>query len=95
MDDVQKIPSAEYPPLERAMRYDSTMGIRGIALTIFLGASLGRASAADKAAQAVSPSPPGVTASHVSVLTGDQVVQILDQTVDWYRTLGHAAAILE
>jgi len=70
------------------MRYDSTMGIRGIALTIFLGASLGRASAADKAAQAVSPSPPGVTASHVSVLTGDQVVQILDQTVDWYRTLG-------
>src|SRR6202043_3660792 len=32
----------------------------------------------------------GVTAplSHVSVLTGDQVVQILDETVDWYRTLG-------
>src|ERR671931_427057 len=26
--------------------------------------------------------------SHVSVLTGDQVVQILDDTVDWYRTLG-------
>src|SRR5882724_7421862 len=26
--------------------------------------------------------------SHVSVLTGDQVVQILDETVDWYRTLG-------
>jgi small-conductance mechanosensitive channel len=24
----------------------------------------------------------------VSVLTGDQVVQILDETVDWYRTLG-------
>ena len=33
---------------------------------------------------------PGATAplSHVSVLTGDQVVQILDETVDWYRTLG-------
>src|SRR5882757_2403752 len=32
----------------------------------------------------------GATAplSHVSVLTGDQVVQILDNTVDWYRTLG-------
>src|SRR6266850_5143213 len=32
----------------------------------------------------------GATAplSHVSVLTGDQVVQILDDTVDWYRTLG-------
>jgi Mechanosensitive ion channel len=26
--------------------------------------------------------------SHVSVLTGDQVIQILDETVDWYRTLG-------
>jgi small-conductance mechanosensitive channel len=26
--------------------------------------------------------------SNVSVLTGDQVVQILDETVDWYRTLG-------
>jgi len=26
--------------------------------------------------------------SHVSVLTGEQVVQILDQTVEWYRTLG-------
>src|SRR5688500_18651128 len=23
-----------------------------------------------------------------AVMTGDQVVQILDQTVDWYRTLG-------
>jgi len=28
-----------------------------------------------------------------SVLTGDQVVQILDETVDWYRTLGCAAAV--
>ncbi|MFL6605435.1 MAG: mechanosensitive ion channel family protein [Steroidobacteraceae bacterium] len=26
--------------------------------------------------------------SHVSVLTGDQVVQILDETVEWHRTLG-------
>lgn len=26
--------------------------------------------------------------THVSVLTGDQVVQILDETVEWYRTLG-------
>jgi small-conductance mechanosensitive channel len=25
---------------------------------------------------------------HISVLTGDQILQILDQTVDWYRTLG-------
>lgn len=26
--------------------------------------------------------------THVSVLTGEQVVQILDETVEWYRTLG-------
>jgi hypothetical protein len=34
---------------------------------------------------------PGASAasdSRVSVLTGEQVVQILDDTVDWYRTLG-------
>src|ERR1700738_3176573 len=30
----------------------------------------------------------GTPPSHVSVLNGDQVVQILDETVDWYRTLG-------
>jgi small-conductance mechanosensitive channel len=29
-----------------------------------------------------------VKPTHVSVLTGDQVIQILDDTVDWYRTLG-------
>src|SRR3569833_16420 len=26
--------------------------------------------------------------THASVLTGEQVIQILDETVDWYRTLG-------
>src|ERR1700733_11655903 len=26
--------------------------------------------------------------SRVSVLTGDQVIQILDETVEWYRALG-------
>src|SRR5882724_7113200 len=34
------------------------------------------------------PVPAPAPASHVSVLNGDQVVQILDETVDWYRTLG-------
>ena len=29
-----------------------------------------------------------VVGARVSVLTGEQVVQILDQTVEWYRTLG-------
>ena len=31
---------------------------------------------------------PPAQATHVSVLAGDQVIQILDETVDWYRTLG-------
>src|ERR1700730_14690036 len=30
----------------------------------------------------------GASNSRVSVLTAEQVIQILDQTVDWYRTLG-------
>src|SRR5208282_3294824 len=38
------------------------------------------------AAMAAAPDTPA--ASHVAVLTGDEVVQILDQTVEWYRTLG-------
>jgi hypothetical protein len=43
------------------------------------------------AAHAAAPSDPSAAAapiSRVSVLTGEQVVQILDETVDWYRTLG-------
>src|SRR6202795_4776058 len=42
-------------------------------------------------AHAVDPGDPSAAAapdSRVSVLTGEQVVQILDDTVDWYRTLG-------
>src|SRR6202051_4993385 len=44
----------------------------------------GPAHAADPSA----PSAAGAPSSRVSVLTGEQVVQILDETVDWYRTLG-------
>jgi hypothetical protein len=33
-------------------------------------------------------SAPAADPARVSVLTGDQVVQILDETVEWYRTLG-------
>jgi small-conductance mechanosensitive channel len=44
----------------------------------------GRADAVDPAA----PSAAGASNSRVSVLSGEQVVQILDETVDWYRTLG-------
>src|ERR1700730_11549136 len=42
-------------------------------------------------AHAASPSATPATAApkfRVSVLTGEQVIQILDETVDWYRTLG-------
>ena len=34
------------------------------------------------------PSTAGASNSRVSILTGEQVVRILDETVDWYRTLG-------
>jgi small-conductance mechanosensitive channel len=43
-------------------------------------------------AQAAAPSaataPASVSVANGAVLTADQVLQILDQTVDWYRTLG-------
>ncbi len=41
-------------------------------------------------AQGAASDPQGAAASdsRASVLTADQVVQILDETVDWYRTLG-------
>src|SRR3981189_360573 len=32
--------------------------------------------------------PPAAVSNSRAVLTGEQVVQILDETVDWYRTLG-------
>ncbi len=41
-----------------------------------------------EAAEPNDPSTGGVPTARVSVLTGEQVVQILDETVDWYRTLG-------
>ncbi len=75
-----------------------------IGLLTILGAFLGNVCAADEpvkppvaatatpAAADVTPTsaatPPPAAAAHVSVLTGDQVIQILDQTVEWYRTLG-------
>ncbi len=41
-----------------------------------------------RAAYPANPPAGAAPESHVSVLTGPQVVQILDDTVDWYRTLG-------
>ncbi|MDB6087939.1 MAG: small-conductance mechanosensitive channel [Gammaproteobacteria bacterium] len=53
-------------------------------LFVALGTCLGNARAAGEASQPSAPVPN----PRVSVLTAAQVVQILDQTVDWYRTLG-------
>jgi small-conductance mechanosensitive channel len=41
-----------------------------------------------EAAEPKDPSAGGASTARASVLTGEQVVQILDETVDWYRTLG-------
>jgi hypothetical protein len=57
------------------------------ALISAVGLFGGGAHAADPGAPAAAA--PAVGASpRVAVLTGEQVVQILDETVDWYRTLG-------
>src|ERR1700738_1767939 len=53
---------------------------RRLLVLLALGVGLGPAHAADANAAAQN--------SRVSVLTADQVIQILDETVDWYRTLG-------
>jgi small-conductance mechanosensitive channel len=53
-------------------------------LSLLLGLLPGAAFAAPAQPPAAAPSPE----SRVSPLTADQLVQILDQTVDWYRTLG-------
>src|SRR5260370_13874061 len=55
-----------------------------VALIAVVSLSIGIA----HAAQQNDASAVGAANSRVSVLTGEQVVQILDETVDWYRTLG-------
>ncbi|MGH8236503.1 MAG: mechanosensitive ion channel domain-containing protein [Steroidobacteraceae bacterium] len=55
--------------------------------TIAIAVLTGIAVFAVRAAEA--PTEPAATATQTrAVMTGDQVVQILDETVDWYRTLG-------
>lgn len=54
-----------------------------LALLILLGAVAPHAGAAN-----ATPPVPAAAADSRAVMTGDQVVQILDETVDWYRTLG-------
>src|SRR5678816_2256226 len=60
-----------------------------VTLALFLLLSAAVAPGADSTRTAPAESAQASTASsRISVLTGDQVVQILDETVDWYRTLG-------
>src|SRR5271154_5007522 len=63
-----------------------------LGLLAVLGVHLASAAALEQPAQPAVPPPaaPAVAAANFqgAVLSGDQVVQILDETVDWYRTLG-------
>jgi small-conductance mechanosensitive channel len=54
------------------------------ALLAVVGVYAATGAAADRSDPRAAAAP----SSRVSVLTGEQVVQILDETVDWYRTLG-------
>ena len=58
-------------------------GLRAILLLI-VGSLLGAA----ENRPAGTPAAPAQPGSHVSPLTAEELIQILDQTVDWYRTLG-------
>jgi small-conductance mechanosensitive channel len=60
---------------------------RSFALLLALAALLDAAIAADTPNPAKMAPPAQATTSR-AVMTGDQVIQILDETVDWYRTLG-------
>src|SRR5436190_14567436 len=71
-----------------ALRYDSFMSLlRTLALLLTAGALLDGAIAADEPRSSPAASPAQAITSR-AVMTGEQVVRILDQTVDWYRTLG-------
>ena len=61
--------------------------LRTLALLLMAGALLDGAIAAD-APGSSSAGPPSQAITSRAVMTGEQVVRILDETVDWYRTLG-------
>lgn len=70
------------------LRYDCLMSLlRTLALLLTAGALLDGAIAADPPGSSNATAPAEAIASR-AVMTGDQVVRILDETVDWYRTLG-------
>ena len=61
--------------------------LRTLALLLTAGALLEGSIAADAPASS-NAAPPAEAITSRAVMTGDQVVRILDETVDWYRTLG-------
>jgi small-conductance mechanosensitive channel len=61
--------------------------LRTLALLFTAGAVLNGAIAADVPGSS-NPAPSTPAIGSRAVMTGDQVVRILDETVDWYRTLG-------
>jgi small-conductance mechanosensitive channel len=61
---------------------------RVIALLAAVTLCAGSARAADSLEPTASTSAGAGQDSHVSILTAEEVIQILDDTVDWYRTLG-------
>ncbi|MEO8754369.1 MAG: mechanosensitive ion channel domain-containing protein [Casimicrobiaceae bacterium] len=61
--------------------------LRTLALLLTTGALLDGAIAADAPGSSNATAPAQATTSR-AVMTGEQVVRILDETVDWYRTLG-------
>ncbi len=71
-------------PAAVAVAATAAAAVAAVATTTVAAAAV----AAGAAAPAPAPTSAAPTPVHVSVLNGDQVVQILDETVDWYRTLG-------
>ena len=70
------------------LRYDSAMSpLKTLGLLLTAGALLEASIAADAPASS-NAVPPAEAITSRAVMTGDQVVRILDETVDWYRTLG-------
>jgi small-conductance mechanosensitive channel len=61
--------------------------LRILALLLTTGALLDGAIAAD-APDSANAAPPAHAITSRAVMTGEQVMRILDETVDWYRTLG-------
>jgi len=61
--------------------------LRTLALLLVAGALLDGAIAADAPSSSLA-APPAQAGTSRAVMTGEQVMRILDETVDWYRTLG-------